>query len=94
MLAKASNVGPRNRDERDATIDEFVAWTGATIREGFGEACYRPSDDYISLPSFAAFKRAAHEWNFAEQIADCERSASVLTYIGDGPGHIRVIHGQ
>src|SRR4029077_16686895 len=28
----------RNRDERDATIDEFLACSGATIREGFGEA--------------------------------------------------------
>jgi antirestriction protein ArdC len=55
-----SSVKPRNRDERDATIDEFVACTGANIREGFGEAYYRPSDDYISLPSFAAFKSAAH----------------------------------
>jgi antirestriction protein ArdC len=55
-----STVTPRNRDKRDAAMDKFLACTGATIREGFGEAYYRPSDDYISLPSFAAFKSAAH----------------------------------
>ncbi|HEY7248364.1 MAG TPA: zincin-like metallopeptidase domain-containing protein [Xanthobacteraceae bacterium] len=55
-----TNARPRNRDERDATIDEFVACTNATIREGFGEAYYRPGDDYISLPSFSAFKSAAY----------------------------------
>ena len=59
------NVTPRNRDQRDATIDEFVACTGATVREGFGEAYYRPSDDFISLPSFAAFKSAAHFYGTA-----------------------------
>jgi hypothetical protein len=46
--------------ERDATIDQFLTCSEATIREGFGEAYYRPSDDYISLPSFAVFKNAAH----------------------------------
>jgi antirestriction protein ArdC len=51
---------PRNRDERDATIDEFLACSGATIREGFGLAYYRPGDDFISLPRFEAFKSAAH----------------------------------
>jgi antirestriction protein ArdC len=53
-------IKPRNRDERDATIDEFLTCSGASIREGFGEAYYRPSDDYISLPRFEAFKSAAH----------------------------------
>jgi antirestriction protein ArdC len=58
-ILTAGTVKPRNRDERDATIDEFLACSGASIREG-GEAYYRPSDDYISLPAFAAFKDAAH----------------------------------
>jgi len=49
----------RNPDERDATIDEFLAHSGADIREGFGEAYYRPGDDFISLPGFEAFKSAA-----------------------------------
>jgi antirestriction protein ArdC len=50
----------RNRDQRDATIDEFLAASGAEIREGAGEAYYRPGDDFISLPRFEAFKSAAH----------------------------------
>jgi antirestriction protein ArdC len=54
-VVTTGTVKPRNPDERDATIDEFLACTGANIREGFGEAYYRPSDDYISLPAFDAF---------------------------------------
>jgi antirestriction protein ArdC len=50
----------RNPDERDATIDEFLAASGVEIREGMGEAYYRPGDDFISLPRFEAFKSAAH----------------------------------
>ena len=56
----AGTVKARNPDERDATIDEFLSCSGANIREGFGEAYYRPSDDYISPPAFAAFRSAAH----------------------------------
>jgi antirestriction protein ArdC len=56
----AGTVKVRNPDARDATIDEFLACSGANIREGFGEAYYRPSDDYISMPAFAAFRSAAH----------------------------------
>jgi antirestriction protein ArdC len=62
MLA---NTKPRNRDERDATIDEFLACSGANIREGSGEAYYRPSDDFISLPRFQDFKSAAHFYGTA-----------------------------
>ncbi len=58
-------VKPRNADERDATIDEFLANSGATIREGFGEAYYRPGDDFISLPRFEAFKNAVHFYSTA-----------------------------
>jgi antirestriction protein ArdC len=54
-----SSIKLRNKDERDAIIDQFLACSGATIREGFGEAYYRPSDDLISLPRFEAFKSAA-----------------------------------
>jgi antirestriction protein ArdC len=54
------NTKPRNPDERDATIDEFLTATSATIREGSGEAYYRPSDDFISIPTFASFKDAPH----------------------------------
>jgi antirestriction protein ArdC len=56
---------PRNADQRDATIDEFLTSSGATVREGFGEAYYRPSDDVISLPRFEAFKNAAHFYSTA-----------------------------
>lgn len=49
---------PRHNDERDATIDEFLAATGAQIREGAGEAYYAPGADFISMPAFRAFKSA------------------------------------
>jgi antirestriction protein ArdC len=52
-------VKVRNDDERDATIDGFLTCSGASIREGFGEAYYRPGDDFISLPRFEALKSAA-----------------------------------
>ena len=68
LPARVMTVGSvkrRNPDERDATVDEFLGCTGATIREGFGEAYYRVSDDYISLPSFAAFSSAANFYGTA-----------------------------
>ncbi len=37
-------VKVRNTDERDPTIDGFLACSGANIREGFGEAYYRPQE--------------------------------------------------
>src|SRR6202163_2185104 len=49
----------RNPDARDATIDEFLGSSGVEIREGMGEAYYRPGADFISLPRFEAFKSAA-----------------------------------
>ena len=52
-------VKVRNTDERDATIDEFLGSSGVEIREGMGEAYYRPGADFISLPRFEAFKSAA-----------------------------------
>ena len=52
-------VKVRNPDERDATIDEFLGSSGVEIREGMGEAYYRPGADFISLPRFEAFKSAA-----------------------------------
>jgi antirestriction protein ArdC len=60
-----ADVKPRNNDERSATIDEFLAHTGANIQEGFGEAYYRPGADVISLPRFEAFKNAAHFYSTA-----------------------------
>jgi antirestriction protein ArdC len=64
-ITTPSEVKARNLDERDATIDEFLASSGATIREGFGEAYYRPGDDLVSLPRFEAFKNAAHFYSTA-----------------------------
>ena len=46
-------------------MDDFLACTGASIREGFGEAYYRPGDDFISLPRFEAFKSAGHFYGTA-----------------------------
>jgi antirestriction protein ArdC len=58
-------VRPRNSDEHSATIDEFLACTGANIKEGFGEAYYLPGADFISLPRFEAFESAAHFYSTA-----------------------------
>ena len=58
-------VKPRNSDERSAAIDEFLACTGAGIREGFGEAYYLPGADFISLPRFEAFKSAGQFYSTA-----------------------------
>jgi hypothetical protein len=66
--ARRCRKRPRIRatgNERDPTVDEFLTCSGANIREGSGEAYYGPSDDLISLPSFAAFKSAAHFYGTA-----------------------------
>src|SRR6059058_2266543 len=48
----------RNPDTREALADEFLRSTGADVREGHGEAYYVPSQDFISMPAFEAFKGA------------------------------------
>ena len=48
----------RNPDTRDDLADEFLRSTGADIREGHGEAYFVPSQDFISMPAFQAFKGA------------------------------------
>jgi antirestriction protein ArdC len=55
----------RNPDTRDDLADEFLRSTGADIREGHGEAYYVPSRDFISMPSFEAFKGADHFYSTA-----------------------------
>jgi antirestriction protein ArdC len=55
----------RNPDTRDELADQFLATTKADIREGMGEAYYIPSQDFISMPAFAAFKGADHFYNVA-----------------------------
>lgn len=57
---EAAPVKIVNSDERDATIDEFIAATGADVRHGESQAYYRPSGDYINMPEFVSFKSAAH----------------------------------
>jgi antirestriction protein ArdC len=54
---------PRNKDQRDVIADEFLAATGADIREGHGEAFYVPSKDFVSMPAFAAFNGADQFYN-------------------------------
>ena len=50
-----------NPDERDATIEEFVASTGADYRDGKGgdRAFYNPAGDFVAMPAFEAFNGAA-----------------------------------
>ena len=50
----------RNPDARDELADQFLRATSADIREGHGEAYYVPSRDFISMPTFGAFKGADH----------------------------------
>jgi antirestriction protein ArdC len=64
-IAAPGAVKPRNSDERSAAIDAFLACTGASIREGSGEAYYLPGADFISLPQLEAFKNAAHFYSTA-----------------------------
>ena len=63
VQGKAARV--RNPDTRDTLADEFLAASGAVIREGQGEAYYAPGADFISLPAFAAFKGADHFYGVA-----------------------------
>lgn len=60
---KAARV--RNPDTRDALADEFLATSGADIREGSGEAYFAAGADFISLPAFTAFKGADHFYGAA-----------------------------
>jgi antirestriction protein ArdC len=55
----------RNPNARDELADAFLRSTGADIREGQGEAYYVPSQDFISMPAFEAFKGADHFYNVA-----------------------------
>ena len=60
-IATPEPIKPRHTDERDATIDEFIAATGADFRADVGgdRAYYSPSQDFVAMPAFAAFKSAA-----------------------------------
>jgi antirestriction protein ArdC len=87
-----SEIKRRNPEERDATIDDFLGCSGATIREGSGEAYYRPDDDFISLPRFGAFWSAAHFYGvaFHELVGpDTSRGLTVTCDIALGSAHMR-----
>lgn len=50
----------RNPNERDATIEEFIAATGANYSETGGDrAFYSPAFDSVQMPKFEAFRSAA-----------------------------------
>jgi len=81
----------RNPDTRDELADDFVKATGAVVKEGAGQAMYVPSQDFIGIPMFAAFKDADkfyntlfHElthWTGAK--ARCDRSDGMEGRFGD-----------
>ena len=51
---------PNHSDERDATIDEFIAATGANFSETGGDrAFYSSGADCVRMPTFDSFKSAA-----------------------------------
>ena len=54
-------VKPRNEDERDATIDEFIVATAADFRADVGgdRAFYNDAGDFIAMPTFTAFDSAS-----------------------------------
>ena len=62
-VTKPALAPRRNRDGRDELIDEFVATTGACIKEDGVEATFLPSRDVILMPPFASFKDAASFYN-------------------------------
>lgn len=55
-ITNGEYVAPLNQDQRESLADRFIQSTGADFREGTGKPCYVPSKDFISMPSFDAFK--------------------------------------
>jgi antirestriction protein ArdC len=51
-VATLGELKPRNSDERDAAVDEFLACSGATIREG---NCCRQAAEVSTQLSFRHF---------------------------------------
>jgi antirestriction protein ArdC len=47
-----------NLDERNAEAQDCVTATGADFREGQGEPYYAAGREFISMPTFEAFKDA------------------------------------
>lgn len=66
-LPAAEPVKSNNPDQRDATIDEFIALTGCDYRDGKGgdKAFYNPGNDFVAMPAFEAFQSAASYYGTA-----------------------------
>ena len=62
-------------------------YTGAPV-EGYGEAYYVPSRDFISMPAFEAFKGADHFYNTLFYEHQIELYTSMIDYLKNdcGPG--------
>ncbi len=54
-----------NQGERYQPADVFIAKTCAKIEHGGAQACYRPNQDDIKLPEFAAFESAQSYYSIA-----------------------------
>lgn len=59
-LTEVGEPKVRHHDERDATIDEFVAATKINVREGAGgdRAYYTTAGDFVATPRFTDFRSA------------------------------------
>ena len=49
---------PRHTDQRDPTVDEFLAATDCDLRFGGNQAYYKPFEDYVAVPHFRDFDSA------------------------------------
>lgn len=67
LALPADKVKPRNPDEQDATLEEFITATGADYRRDAGgnQAFYNPGGDFVAMPPFAAFNSAANYYSTA-----------------------------
>jgi antirestriction protein ArdC len=57
-------IKPRHDDERDATIDEFIAATGADYAETGGDRAFCRGD-MVRMPTFESFNSAAQYYSTA-----------------------------
>ena len=72
-------VKVRNTEERDPTIDDFLARSGASIREGYRGSLLSSRRRFMSLPRFEAFNSAAHFYRTAfHELAHCTGRKSCL----------------
>ena len=58
-IANPPQPKPRHHDTRDSIVEEFLAATGAQIRDGANRAVYIVTADRIELPPFATFDSCA-----------------------------------